>query len=578
MASPLDNILRNAAMAHSVRLAQLTAYTQGRINTLLNTLHDRLIGTLTRTDLTAASAEKVASLLDSTNGYISNSYTAIASTLEDSQRGAILAERQLISGAVNAGLGVDIMNATMPIDKLASLVNNSLIEKSPAADWWDGQAADLAKRFEDQVRLGIASNETTGQIISRLRGEGDVGDVMALSRANAAALTQTAISQSSNDGRMEMFKANADILDGFEQLSTLDDHTTEICQEYDGAQWDLDGNPLSDDDPPFDDGPPRHWNCRSTLIPIVKPLAELGIDNPDIEEGERASMDGPVSDSLTFNDWLAQKDEGFQDSLLGRGAAQLFRDGRAAASELLSNVAPLSPEEFVAEATTPRITSYIDPAIPAERAAELRSTINAIDVQAHDVLAEWNQSVSVHNRVADVAKPAWGDRPRGWSPGTTWENVGGVYFSGDRTAYVGLETRGVFIGSYQDAWVARDPKMVSGILRHEVGHALDDSLGSHYMIINNGRTAPFTSSATWKNAWDADMAAVSKLSPELQSRIGYYMERAGDQGPSEVFAELFAHQQGGAATSLHGINLHNIFSHSAEVLEKLAAKGWRNGT
>ena len=262
-------------MDNTVRLARLTKATQQKVSTLLTDLQDKLLGTLARSNITDFASAAATNKMAAVQELITGTYEEAARALQDAQAGVIWAEYQGVAGVINATIGADIMNATLSVDKLASLVENSLIQGSPAADWWAKQAIDLANRFEETVKLGIASDSTTAEIIKGMMGSDAEAGMFDLTEAQTAALVQTGISESSNDARMDLYRANADVLDGVEQLSVIDDHTTDICIEYDGAQWDLDGNPLNDDDPPFDDGPPRHFNCRSTLLPIVKPLDEL---------------------------------------------------------------------------------------------------------------------------------------------------------------------------------------------------------------------------------------------------------------------------------------------------------------
>lgn len=63
-------------------------------------------------------------------------------------------------------------------------------------------------------------------------------------------------------------------------------------------------------------------NCRSIRMPVVKP--EFRRDSM----GERASMDGPVSNQTTYGGWLKGQSEEFQNDVLGPQRAQLFRSGK----------------------------------------------------------------------------------------------------------------------------------------------------------------------------------------------------------------------------------------------------------
>jgi hypothetical protein len=56
-------------------------------------------------------------------------------------------------------------------------------------------------------------------------------------------------------------------------------------------------------------------------------LRELGLSGRDLPPGKRASMDGAVAEDLTYDGWLRTKPQAFQDEVLGKAKADLFRAG-----------------------------------------------------------------------------------------------------------------------------------------------------------------------------------------------------------------------------------------------------------
>ncbi|WP_424411224.1 phage minor head protein [Pasteurella sp. PK-2025] len=68
-------------------------------------------------------------------------------------------------------------------------------------------------------------------------------------------------------------------------------------------------------------------NCRSTMRLITKSWRELGFDVDEIPESTRASMDGQVKENITYEDWLKNKTKAQQDEILGKGKADLWRNG-----------------------------------------------------------------------------------------------------------------------------------------------------------------------------------------------------------------------------------------------------------
>jgi len=234
-----------------------------------------------------------------------------------------------------AGIGLD---ASLPTEAaLKALVNESLIEGAPSAKWWAKQSDDLAFKFANQVRQGIAQNETIQQIVRRVAGSKKLGvpGIMNTDRRNASALVHTSVMQVSNDARLATFQANSDVIKGMRQLSAMDSHVSKICLAYSGAEWDLAGNPINGNTLPFNGGCPRHFGCRSVIIPITKTFRELGID-VDEPKGTRASDEGQISAKTTMTSFLKSKPRAYVDDLIGPGRAQLFLDGKLTLPELLS--------------------------------------------------------------------------------------------------------------------------------------------------------------------------------------------------------------------------------------------------
>ncbi len=232
------------------------------------------------------------------------------------------------------------LEASLPTEAvLKALVNGSLIEGAPSSAWWAKQSNDLAFKFAAQVRQGIAQNETMTQIVRRVAGSEKLGipGIFEGARQNAFALVHTSVMQVASDARLATYRANSDIIKGVRQLSTMDGHTTPTCVAYSGAEWDLDGNPINGTTLPFNGGPPRHWGCRSVLTSITKTFKEMGIKGlPELPDtGERASDLGPIDRNTTMDQFLKMHDTDWQDKMLGKGKAQLWRDGKITLSQLV---------------------------------------------------------------------------------------------------------------------------------------------------------------------------------------------------------------------------------------------------
>ena len=84
------------------------------------------------------------------------------------------------------------------------------------------------------------------------------------------------------------------------------------------------------------------------MVPVLKTWAELGINMDELPDGTRASMEGQVNDK-TFEDWLRRKTESdptFADRTLGKGRAELWRNGKITMDQMISGGQPLTLSEL----------------------------------------------------------------------------------------------------------------------------------------------------------------------------------------------------------------------------------------
>lgn len=246
------------------------------------------------------------------------------------------------------------LDSTMPTSAvMKAMVADTLLQGAPLKAWWAKQAETTAFNFTAQVRQGVAQNETMQQIITRIVGsvKNNVPGIMETSRRNASTLVHDSVMQIANDSKMAVYRENADVIKGVQQLSTLDSRTSAVCVAYSGAQWDLDGNPINGTTLPFDGGCPRHPNCRSVLTPITKSYRDIGINIDEVTGGTRASDLGQIPADTSFNSFLNRHSKEYQDELLGKGKAEMWRSGKITLSDLVSqNGRPLTLAQLQAAA------------------------------------------------------------------------------------------------------------------------------------------------------------------------------------------------------------------------------------
>lgn len=327
--------LTEPMITHQLDLLRLEAGTRLRVFALLDQLRSDIITRLQRVNVASYTKRRLDSLLREVSDTIDQTYTRAEGEVGEVLLGTAQSTARQVKRAVEAYLSIDMSIGLPPESVMSVLVRNSLIMGAPSAEWWSRQSTDTAFRFMNTVRQGIAAGDTNEMIVRRVAGGAGYPGIMDVSRNNARALIHTSIQTVANDARREVYKRNDDIIEGIRQVSTLDSHTSDICIAYDGAEWDLDGNPINGTELPYDGGVPRHWNCRSVEVPITKSFRDLGLDVPEPPEGERASSEGPVPARFTFEDYLETQTKEKQDEILGRGRAALWRSDKITLTQLL---------------------------------------------------------------------------------------------------------------------------------------------------------------------------------------------------------------------------------------------------
>lgn len=329
-------VIRNEILKHQVNLLRLEAGQRRRVLNLLDNMMVELNGKLAERDITRFNRDRVNQLIRSAQDTINSWYAKAQAGSDATLKG--VAEVQAAHTASlleDTYVAIDLTASIPTTTALSKVASNSLIMGAPSEEWWSRQARDTTFRFANTVRQGLIAGDTSEQIVQRVAGRAGWPGILDVSKSNARSLVHTSIMEVSNEARMLTFQENNDVVEGIRQISTLDSNTTDICMAYDGAEFDLDGEPLSGTDLPYEGGCPRHWGCRSVEVPITKTFKELGINAPEPKGGTRASEDGQVPAKWTFGDFLNTMTDEQQNEMLGTGRAELWRSGDITLQQLL---------------------------------------------------------------------------------------------------------------------------------------------------------------------------------------------------------------------------------------------------
>ena len=210
--------------------------------------------------------------------------------------------------------------ATVPVAQVVSSAMARPFQGRLLSEWMAGLEAEKAAKIRDAIRIGYVEGQTIQEMVQRIRGTKArqyQDGILEITRRNAETIVRTAVSHTANHTRQKFAEANDDLVKGWKFLATMDSKTSITCAALDGQVFPVGKGPQ----------PPRHPNCRSTSVPILRSWKELGIDLKEFPEGTRAAYDGQVPANITYNEWLKGKDSTFHDKVLGPTRGKLFREG-----------------------------------------------------------------------------------------------------------------------------------------------------------------------------------------------------------------------------------------------------------
>ena len=175
-------------------------------------------------------------------------------------------------------------------------------------------------RIQTKVKGGLAKGLTPNEIIS------DVLKTTKLTENQARALTRTSITSTQTLALNKVAESNNHVIKGFVFTAVLDAKTSPICSFHNGKIYKINDKRFQ---------PPLHWNCRSSLVPIVKSKEELleqktsRINKTNLKKKKPESLTGIMPKTESFGAWLKRQSFNTQSKILGTAEkANLFISGR----------------------------------------------------------------------------------------------------------------------------------------------------------------------------------------------------------------------------------------------------------
>jgi hypothetical protein len=168
------------------------------------------------------------------------------------------------------------------------------------------------------------------------------------------------------------------------------------------------------------------------------------------------------------------------------------------------------------------------PLCTREHAEAVESVLKDIHPALRQLVMRYGYTVLAGREITEIHPDAAKLRPRGYLSGRMLDSVIGENQRGKRRIIICQ-------WSMQNGKANDDRYIVPGILRHEFGHALDDS-----MQLYTANNKPFSDSDQFKMAYEKDIAAMSE---ETKKRLRYYTQLDSDGvstqiGRQETFAEV----------------------------------------
>lgn len=260
-----SNYYVNLASRHQVYLERLkagyirdyqstTQKLDGAIKDILNALEVGTLDELTQKDLRAL-LKDLREVSLSTYQSHTESLLADLQELSDEEINFETEALKKATVGVTVGVAASAWSATLnsPIQATGELLEPFIKDLS---------SREVA-RIEKEIRTSVAQGRTISQTVRAVRGtkENNYRDgVLGRNWSDARTVIRTATQHVSSQARVATWRANSDIIEGYQWVSTLDGKTSQRCRSLDGQVFGLGGtHPKSEPPPP----PPPEFSRES---------------------------------------------------------------------------------------------------------------------------------------------------------------------------------------------------------------------------------------------------------------------------------------------------------------------------
>lgn len=301
MATPAERIL-NESVLHRIALSRYSTTVVRRVLAQLNRTDAELVARIARAELDGASTLQTERLLEEVRALQADGWTVLRSRLVDDLEELADAERDFAARMVRFGrasAGASLATNVPTTAQVVAAVNARPFQGRFLREWLAEAEAGAAKRVRETLRQGFIEGRSVADLVRDIRGTRALqyrDGVLEISRRGAEAMVRTAITHTAAVSSRVTYEALDVAKATF--IAVLDSRTTLTCAGLNGKTYPLDRFPY----------PPRHINCRSTMVPAVAGMEPV-----------------PVRD---YGEWLKAQPVSIQNDILGPTRAKLWREGK----------------------------------------------------------------------------------------------------------------------------------------------------------------------------------------------------------------------------------------------------------
>ena len=233
----VNSDLQDRAIKHALAITRYGNGLSDRIVRLLNSADVDIIEKIAQRlavidergyDIGPKSTKRLLALLDEVRALNSAIYDELHDSLADELNEFATAEAGFQKAALDASLVVDISTKLPAPARLKAIVEEVPMNGRLLKSWTTSMEQGRIDRISDAIRLGMVQGEGTDAIVRRIKGTKAAGyadGILDVSRRSAQSIVRTAVTHVSNVTAQETWKANSNVVKGWQFLATLDSRT-----------------------------------------------------------------------------------------------------------------------------------------------------------------------------------------------------------------------------------------------------------------------------------------------------------------------------------------------------------------